>query len=31
MDHVQIYWFAILMVLLSQGAGQISVDHVIRF
>ena len=26
----QIYWFAILTVLLSQGAGQISADHVIR-
>ncbi len=26
----QIYWFAILTILLSQGAGQISVDHVIR-
>jgi putative oxidoreductase len=28
---VQIYWFAILMVLLAQGPGQISVDHIIRF
>jgi len=27
---IQIYWFAILAILLSQGAGQISVDHVIR-
>jgi putative oxidoreductase len=26
----QIYWFAILTVLLSQGAGQISADHAIR-
>ena len=26
----QIYWFAILAVLLSQGAGQLSLDHVIR-
>src|SRR5664279_1598439 len=26
-----IYWAAILMVLLSRGAGQISFDHVIRF
>lgn len=28
---VHIYWAAILLVLLSQGAGQISVDHIIRF
>ena len=28
---VHIYWAAILMVLLSRGPGQISVDHIIRF
>jgi putative oxidoreductase len=28
---VHVYWAAILMVLLSLGAGQISVDHIIRF
>ena len=28
---MHIYWDAILLVLLSLGAGQISVDHVIRF
>jgi putative oxidoreductase len=28
---VHVYWAAILMVLLSLGAGQISFDHVIRF
>lgn len=27
---VHVYWAAILMVLLSMGAGQISVDHIIR-
>jgi putative oxidoreductase len=27
---VQIYWFAILMLLLSQGPGQISVDYLVR-
>lgn len=26
-----VYWASILLVLLSQGAGQISVDHIIRF
>ena len=26
-----VYWAAILMVLLSRGAGQISIDHIIRF
>ena len=26
-----VYWAAILMVLLSRGPGQISVDHIIRF
>ena len=26
-----VYWAAILLVLLSRGAGQISVDHIIRF
>lgn len=26
----QIYWAAILLVLLSRGAGQLSVDHVVR-
>jgi putative oxidoreductase len=28
---VHIYWAAILLVLLSRGPGQISVDHIIRF
>lgn len=28
---VHIYWISILMVLLSLGPGQISVDHIIRF
>jgi putative oxidoreductase len=28
---VHIYWASILMVLLSLGAGQISVDAIIRF
>jgi putative oxidoreductase len=28
---VHIYWMSILLVLLSRGPGQISVDHVIRF
>jgi len=28
---MHIYWDAILMVLLALGAGQISIDHVIRF
>ena len=28
---VHVYWAAILMVLLSRGPGQISVDHIIRF
>ena len=28
---LHIYWAAILLVLLSLGAGQISVDHIIRF
>jgi putative oxidoreductase len=28
---VQIYWFAILMLLLSQGPGRISVDFVVRW
>jgi putative oxidoreductase len=27
----QIYWFAILTVLVSQGAGEVSLDHIIRF
>ena len=26
-----VYWGAILLVLLSRGPGQISVDHIIRF
>jgi putative oxidoreductase len=28
---VHVYWASILMVLLALGAGQISVDHIIRF
>lgn len=28
---VHVYWAAILMVLLSRGPGQISIDHIIRF
>jgi putative oxidoreductase len=28
---VHVYWAAILLVLLSRGPGQISVDHIIRF
>ena len=28
---VHVYWAAILLVLLTRGAGQISVDHIIRF
>ncbi len=28
---VHVYWASILMVLLSRGPGQISIDHVIRF
>ena len=28
---VHVYWASILMVLLSLGAGQISIDHIIRF
>lgn len=28
---VHIYWAAILMVLLSRGAGAISIDHIIRY
>ncbi len=28
---VHLYWAAILMVLLSRGPGQISIDHIIRF
>ncbi len=27
---IQIYWFAILALLLTQGPGKISLDHVIR-
>ena len=28
---VHVYWVSILMVLLSLGAGQISIDHIIRY
>jgi putative oxidoreductase len=28
---VHVYWAAILLMLLSRGAGQISVDHIIRY
>jgi putative oxidoreductase len=28
---VHVYWAAILMVLVSRGAGHISIDHIIRF
>ncbi len=28
---VHIYWASMLMVLVSLGGGQISIDHIIRF